>query len=253
MKKEKLGVQLFTVRDFMNTEKEIAETFKKLKILGYDQAQTAGCSVDYEIFGKLAEEAGIEIVGTHDDYDMMCNDFDKALANHNALGTKIMGLGGCGDRTVSGYADFIKNANIIGEKLKKTTGGRYSYHNHHWEFIKLENGKTAMEMLMEGLNPDTTSFCLDTHWVQRAGADVREWIEKLSGRIDIIHLKDFKLHSDGTPDYAELGQGNMNWEGILECAAKAGVKYYVVEQDVCPGDPFESLKISSEYMHKNFM
>ena len=71
--------------------------------------------------------------------------------------------------------------------------------------------------------------------------------------MDIIHLKDFKLHSDGTPDYAELGQGNMNWEGILECAAKAGVKYYVVEQDVCPGDPFESLKISSEYMHKNFM
>ena len=253
MKIEKLGVQLFTVRDFMNTEQEIAETFKKLKTLGYDQAQTAGCSVDYETFGKLAEEAGIEIVGTHDDYDMMCNDFDKALANHNALGTKIMGLGGYGDRTVRGYADFIKNANIIGEKLKKTTGGRYSYHNHHWEFIKLENGKTAMEMLIEGLNPDATSFCLDTHWVQRAGADVREWIEKLSGRIDIIHLKDFKLHSDGTPDYAELGQGNKNWEGILECAVKAGVKYYVVEQDVCPGDPFESLKISSEYMHNNFM
>ena len=36
-----IGVQLYTVRDFMKTEEDVRETFKRLKNLGYDQAQTA--------------------------------------------------------------------------------------------------------------------------------------------------------------------------------------------------------------------
>ena len=77
-----IGVQLYTVRDFMKTEEDIRETFKRLKNLGYDQAQPADIArsgISYEVFGELAKEAGIEIVGTHDDFDVMCNDFDKAL------------------------------------------------------------------------------------------------------------------------------------------------------------------------------
>ena len=91
---QKLGVQLFTVRDFMKTEEDVRATFRKLKAIGYDQAQTAGCAIPYETFGRLAREEGIEIVGTHDNFDMMLNDFDQAYRNHQALGTNIMGIGG---------------------------------------------------------------------------------------------------------------------------------------------------------------
>lgn len=252
MKIEKIGVQLWTVRDFMNSADEIGETFKKIKALGYDQVQTAGCQIDYETFGALAKEAGLEIVGTHDNFEMMCNDFERSLANHKALGTKIMGIGGFFDPSEEAYADFIKKANMVGEKIAKE-GGKFTYHNHHHEFIKLSTGKTIMDTLVEGLNPETTSFVLDTHWVQRGGGDVRHWIEKLAGRIDILHLKDFKITEEKTPAFAEIGNGNLYWEGIIDEAIKAGVKYYIVEQDTCPGDPFDSLKMSSEYLHKNFM
>ena len=51
----------------------------------------------------------------------------------------------------------------------------------------------------------------------------------------------------------EIGRGNIRWEGVIESAIKAGVKSYVVEQDTCPGDPFDSLKISSDYLHANFI
>lgn len=95
MKKlEKIGVQLWTVREYMHTEAQIKETFQKLKHLGYDQIQTAGCSIPYDVFGALAGEAGLEIVGTHDDFDMMCNDFEQAYQNHQSLHTKLMGTGG---------------------------------------------------------------------------------------------------------------------------------------------------------------
>ena len=45
---EKLGVQLYTIRDYMDTPEQLRESFRKLKAIGYDQAQTAGCKVPYE-------------------------------------------------------------------------------------------------------------------------------------------------------------------------------------------------------------
>ena len=36
-------------------------------------------------------------------------------------------------------------------------------------------------------------------------------------------------------------------------AEKIGVKHYVVEQDTCPGDPFDSLKISRDYIKAKYM
>lgn len=251
----KIGVQLWTVKDFMKSEEEIKETFQRIKSMGYDQVQTARCPIPYETFGVLAAEAGLEIVGTHDDFNLMCEDFDRAYENHRLLHTKLMGIGGFGfgnheDNNI--YEDFVKKANAVGEKIAEK-GGRFTYHNHSHEFVVLKNGKTGMEILVEGLNPRTTSFVLDTYWVQHGGGDVRHWIDRLAGRIDILHLKDMRIRPDGTHAFAEVGSGNLYWEGILESAEAAGVAYYIVEQDVCDGDPFESLQKSSEYLHKNFM
>lgn len=251
MKIEKLGLQLYTIRDTMKTAEDIRESFRKIKALGYDIAQTAGCEIPYEQFGQIAKEEGIEICGTHDGFYEMLEDPETAMANHRALGTTNMGIGGFGAGSIEEVEKFIEQANKLADIIYEH-GFKFTYHNHDHEFRRFENGKTAMDMLVEGLNPEKTSFVLDTFWVQRAGGDVRFWIEKLAGRIDILHLKGATVNNEGTI-YTEIGTDNMNWPGILESAAKAGVKYYVVEQDYCPDDPFESIKHSSEYLHKNFM
>lgn len=248
---KKIGVQLYTIRDFMTTEEDIRASFKKLKAIGIDQGQTAGCAIPYEDFGRIAREENFELVGTHDNLQMMVDDFDQAYKNHQALGTNIMGIGGFSFSTAADVAEFIPKANAIGEKIA-SKGGKFTYHHHSKEFIKLENGDSCMNMLMEGLNPKTTSFVVDTYWLQYGGADVRQWISKMNGRIDILHLKDMAFGSQG-PFITEIGNGNLNFPGIIEEAEKAGVKYYVIEQDICPGDPFESLKQSVDYIQKNLM
>ena len=58
---KKIGVQLYTIRDFMNDEEQIKESFAKLKAIGYDEVQTAGCKIPYADFGKLAAEAGLDV------------------------------------------------------------------------------------------------------------------------------------------------------------------------------------------------
>ena len=50
----------------------------------------------------------------------------------------------------------------------------------------------------------------------------------------------------------EIGSGNLEWKPILEAADEAGCLWYIVEQDVCPGCPFESLKMSYDYLSENF-
>ncbi len=259
---KEFGLQIYTVRNTMDTAENIAMTFKKLKEMGYSSFQTAGTpAVSYAEFGKMAAEAGLEIVGTHDDFAMMENDFEQALANHKALGTKLMGIGGYHvkpeETDSKGWAEFIDRVNAVAAKCAEH-GMKFTYHNHSHELIKLDNGKTALEMMAEGFDKDNVSFVLDTFWVQHGGGDVRRWIEKLAGRIDILHLKDMKRlpHFDekrGYQFFAEIGNGNLDWEAILETAEKAGVKYYVVEQDTCPGDPFDSVKMSADYLKANFV
>jgi sugar phosphate isomerase/epimerase len=169
------------------------------------------------------------------------------MANHDLLGTKIMGIGGFFEQTREKYDEFIAKANIVAKNIK-SRGFKFTYHNHSHEF-RLLDGKTIMDILLEGMDPDNTGFVLDTYWVQHGGGDVRYWIEKLAGRIDILHLKEMGRNNNG-PFITEVGNGNIWWEGVLATAEKAGVKHYVVEQDSWPGDPFDSIAQSAAYLKK---
>lgn len=251
----KIGIQLYSVRDHLTTEESARETFKKLRELGYTEAQTAGCyGLDYGVFGKLANDAGIEIVGTHDPFEPMKNDLETCIENHKKLGTTNMGIGGFGWGVTSSAVveEFIADANKIAKRLKEV-GMKFTYHNHSQEFIKLDNGKTMMEMFMEGFDENIT-YVLDTYWVQNAGGDVCTWIEKLAGKIDILHLKDMAVKyaedSSVVSYITEVGNGNIDFKKAIETAEKCGVKYFCVEQDNCPFDFEPSLKASSDYLHK---
>jgi len=49
----------------------------------------------------------------------------------------------------------------------------------------------------------------------------------------------------------EIGNGNLNWDLIIESAEKSGVKYYVVEQDNSwEVNCFQSIRKSAEYLRK---
>jgi sugar phosphate isomerase/epimerase len=49
-------------------------------------------------------------------------------------------------------------------------------------------------------------------------------------------------------EFAEVGHGNMNWGPIIEACYETGIEYVAIEQDTCLGDPFESLKMSYEFL-----
>jgi sugar phosphate isomerase/epimerase len=115
-----------------------------------------------------------------------------------------------------------------------------------------------MEYMYDEFDKDNITFVLDTCWVANSGADVCEWIEKLQGRLDILHLKDIRsINLDGwsvRQEMCEIGNGLICWDKVLKTAQDTGVKYCVVEQDRfwVDDDPFKSLEISANYLKKFF-
>ena len=75
---------------------------------------------------------------------------------------------------------------------------------------------------MENTDPELVGFEIDVHWIQRAGHDPVKWIERLAGREDMVHLKDYRIcFPDGEPtqeifhreqciQFAEIGEGNLD-------------------------------------------
>ncbi len=244
-----IGFQAWSIKDYTQDAENLAMSFGKMAAAGYDCVQTARCAIPYEDYARIAREAGLTICGTHEGFDELTADPIKAMENHRILGTKNIGIGGWFNmKTQQDVKDFIKRANDFANIIGKE-GFKFTYHNHCREYMKFGD-KTIMDILREGLDPDLTSFVLDTYWVQAGGADIRAEMEKFAGRIDILHLKDMHMKDDWTYESTEIGNGNLSWDLILPLADQIGVKHYVVEQEAFSMDCLDSLAISAKYLHE---
>lgn len=249
MAKTQLAAQMYTVRDFTKTPKDLAETLKKVKKIGYDAVQMSGaCAMEYSELKKLLDDAGLICCATHIPYEQMRDNPTQVIQDHYAIECKYPAIGGLPGnyRNADGYGKFAKEATQVGKKL--AAGGLYfGYHNHSFELEKF-HGRTGLATIYEDSDPKYVKAEIDTYWIQHGGGDAAEWIDRLKGRIPLVHLKDMTVR-DGKIIMAEVGEGNMNWKSILAACKRAGVEWYIVEQDTCERDPFESLAISLKNLH----
>ncbi|GMA51974.1 hypothetical protein GCM10025857_33310 [Alicyclobacillus contaminans] len=123
-----------------------------------------------------------------------------------------------------------------------------AYHNHDFEFARL--GETvALDRLLTRTRPDRVQAELDLFWIHQAGCNPVDYIQRYAGRLHLLHVKDVHA-SDGS--FAEVGQGVLPWRELLSTARAAGVRWYIVEQDVCPRDPIASIEASLTFLRKQF-
>jgi sugar phosphate isomerase/epimerase len=106
-----------------------------------------------------------------------------------------------------------------------------------------------MDILFSETDPEYFGFEIDTFWIQSGGANPVEWIYKVNGRMDVVHFKDMAIKED-QQIFAEIGEGNLNWDAIVKACRETGVKWYAIEQDKCLRDPFDSLTMSLKYLGK---
>ena len=247
----KIAAQLYNAREYCKTPADIEATLRRVKAIGFNVIQISGFGpCDPDLIAGWVKELGLEACVTHSPWPRMADpaELKKLIAEHRKLGCNIIGLGARPadgfPNSYEGWTRFIKKASEI-TKLIKDEGLDFSYHNHDFEFQKW-NGVTAIDRLIEEV-PDLL-FTLDTFWVQAGGASPRKYIKKLEGRIKVVHFKDFRIHNRER-QFAEIGQGNLDWDEIIPVCNSTGITYAAIEQDAdWLVDPFQSLAMSREFL-----
>lgn len=116
----------------------------------------------------------------------------------------------------------------------KPFGITLGYHNHNIEFAPVGN-TTGWDIIAAETDPTLVPFELDLGWVATAGLDPVAFLNRYSGRVRWVHVKDIKPATvanfalESVP--AEVGAGKLDWARILPAAHKAGVQHYYVEQE----------------------
>ncbi|WP_342566121.1 sugar phosphate isomerase/epimerase [Paenibacillus sp. FSL R7-0345] len=247
-----IAAQMYTLREFTKTPEGLREAFRKVKEIGYKAVQVSGIGpIDPQLVKEYADENGLAICATHVPWNRMVNDLETLAAEHKLWNCKYIGLGSLPaeyQTSQEGYRSFVRQATDIARTLKEKHGLQFIYHNHDFEFERFD-GVTGMDVLINESDAEVLGFELDLYWVQAGGGSPVNWVRKVEGRMQVVHLKDMAI-VERKPTFAEIGEGNMNYPDIIEACRETGVEWYVVEQDVCRRDPFESLAISLNYLKK---
>jgi sugar phosphate isomerase/epimerase len=241
-----IAAQGYTVREYMQTREGIDESFARLARTGWQAVQlSAWGQVEDSVVRGLADEHGLTICATHIPFSRLWENLEDMIVQHRVFGCRYVGLGSMPPEyrdSAEGFVRFARDISPIAQRLADA-GLNFLYHNHNFEFARFGT-RTGMDILLEECVPQV-QFELDTYWVQAGGGDVKKWLEKCAGRIDVVHFKDMVYdHEQKGAVFAEIGEGNLDWPSIIAKCGQLGVKWHIVEQDTCKGDPFESLAVS---------
>lgn len=248
----KIGAQLYTCRATCQTIEGVAETFKRIKQIGYNNVQISGFGpVSAKDVAHLLDDHGLHCCCTHIVWERFLEDLDSVIETHRLWKCRHPAIGGLQGVYFKedGLKRFLDELRPVASKLA-AAGMDFSYHNHNHELARF--GATSwLEALYRQAPPEMLKAEIDTYWIQAGGGDPADWVARQAGREPLLHLKDMTITSDRQQRFAEIGEGNLNWPRILDAARAGGVEFALVEQDDTYGrDPFECLSISYRNLKK---
>ena len=266
-----VALQLYSVRG--DLEADFLGTLCKVSEMGYDGVEYAGL-YGYEPaqIKHWCDSLGLVSISAHVPLAEMLADLDKVIADYKAIGCEYIVVPYVTEERRPGgelFLQMVEEIRAIGQKAKEA-GLVLLYHNHDFEFRKLENGQCGIDYLYENIPADLLQTELDQCWVKYAGYDPVEYLQKYSGRSPVVHLKDFFVQGkqEGDPyaligldegekkantafEFRPLGQGVQDIPAIIAASKAAGSKWLVVEQDnpSMGKTPLESAKMSIDYLN----
>ena len=264
---KEVGLQLYSLHEY--TEKDFCGTVEKVAQMGYKGVEFAGYGgLKPEQVVKLLKDNGLTAYGSHiGGLPKTDAELDAEIEMNLAVGSKYLICPWQDMETRDDALRFAEVMNRTADRLRPH-GLRLGYHNHDFEFVKMEDGQWSYDVMFAAIPHDNLMPELDTCWCDVATGDAPGFIKKYSGRIPVIHLKDYikkgevknmyKLigideeESEGDTGYfgfRSVGFGQMIWEPILAAGLEAGSKWVIVEQDEhYELDPLECARRSREYL-----
>lgn len=239
-----IAVQLFSL--YKDLARDPAGTLKALRASGVTQVEAFNTlGMQPAAFKALLDQAGLMASGSHVSLKDLRENVPGIIETARIVGYRYVGVAwlkpqGAGADQGIGPAEI--DAAIAAYRSAcpalKAAGLRVMYHLHGYEF-RADGTGTLLDRLLAGLDPACVELQMDVFWVLKAGVDPVALLEKLGGRVKLLHVKDMapgstagEFTGSARPgDFAPIGQGSVDWTALLAAARKAGVDWYVLEDE----------------------
>lgn len=250
MKLTQVAIQLYTLRDFCKNAADFATTARRLREIGFTAIELGGCGPipENEIVG-IAKGEGLTICSSHENSVTVLAEPEKVIERLQKLGCKLAVYPWPRDVNFGQAAEvenLARRLDEAGARLR-SAGITLAYHNHAIEFVP-HRGRPALRYLFDATKPEHLAAEIDTYWIQLGGENPVDWCESLPNRLAAVHLKDYRFTTENKPDFAEVGRGTLPFKKIISAAEKSGCEWFIVEQDTTPGNPFDSVRQSFDYI-----
>jgi sugar phosphate isomerase/epimerase len=227
-----VSFQLYSAREFTPWD----DVLKRLAHLGYTQVEGFGGNYeDPAAFRALLDANGLTMPSGHFfPMEQFETDLPKVIDTANTLGMKRLFVPAVPPEQrvpdAALWQGIGERLETIGKKVRDA-GLRFGWHNHHFEFETCADGRLPMDILLEAA--PSIEWEADIAWIVRGGQDPRDWIVKYADRITTAHVKDIAPEGDCADEdgWADVGQGTMDWKGIMKALRQAGADLFVMEHD----------------------
>jgi sugar phosphate isomerase/epimerase len=243
-----IGLQLYTMRNEM--AKDFRGTLERVAAVGFDEVEFAGYydKSPTEV-RTILHDLKLEAPAAHVPLAALRDAWTAALDTASEIGHDYVVLAWLAPEERTSLESYRKLADLLntrGEEAKKHDL-QLVYHNHDFEFAPID-GALPYDLLLEKTDSKLVQLELDLYWIAKAGHDPIAYFMKYPGRFPLLHVKDMTK----TPEHAftEVGRGQIDFAKIFAASKLSGARHYFVEQDVTPGPPLESIKISYDYLEK---
>lgn len=280
----KKAVQQFMLGKVLNSEDEARRTLASINAAGYDGIELCGFMLHPMGFvirmltkavgmpagkgGKfdwngIVKDSGLAVVSLHTDLGSLERDSGAVIKEAQSYNTKNLVITGMyrldysDENTVRELASRLNKAG----KVLKDGGMSLLYHNHNCELLKMPDGRTAYDILIDDTNPELVGFEFDSYWFTEGGADALGVMKKLGKRMKLWHINDRGTRQRGaciTPilktDSMELGTGNMPLDALAEQARENGVEAVILEshRNWIDNSPVKSMELSVKWLNERF-
>jgi sugar phosphate isomerase/epimerase len=242
--RQNIGIQLYSLRDMQAAS--VQNTINLLGRIGYPevelftmQGQTAAT------WRGILEGANVRAIGAHVGIDRWRNELDTVLNEAETLGMQYIGVPGIFPNppaTRATYQGLAREFNRYAERVADR-GMRFYYHNHNFEFAR-DGGTRLYDILLDRTDPDLVFFEMDLYWAVTAGVDPLDYLSRYDqSRWPLFHVKD----RSAAGDFADLGEGNINFARIFRELLNKHYHHYIVERDT-QVDPARTAATGYEYL-----
>lgn len=238
-----IALQTYTLRDAF--DRDFHGTLKAVADIGYKAVEISGAyGQTPEQIAKAVADLGMVVCSNHGRLPTP-ETLDEIIAYQRGIGsTRLVGGFGPDDlKTVDACKAAAAKLQAAAEMLAPH-GISVHVHNHYWEFHRVEDGRYALDVMLEAA-PSVMSQ-LDLYWVAFGKADPVEVLGRIGKRVVLAHVKDGMLGDK--PHFKALGTGEVDLPAAIGALDTAVTEWLIVEQDQSDGDMLEDVRTSYLYL-----